>query len=314
MSLPSLYAASKQTAKATRSAKALGSSVTITLFHETEARAKTALDAAFKELEQVESLLSIYRSSSQVRILNRHRILQGPQHRSLKTVLRHAQSVARATNGAFDVTVQPLWELFARAKKAGRTPTSEEVKAARSLVDWRDLVVANDEVYFKRRGMALTLNGIAQGFAADRVTAVLRKAGVKHALVDTGEINALGAKPEGVGWKVGIKHPRKEDSYLALAKLEGRCLATSGDYATTFTPNFKTHHIFDPRTGQSPKTLSSVSVVARSGMEADALSTAIFVLGPKHGLALVEKTPEADALLVTKDGRTLRSRNFPFAS
>ena len=129
-----------------------------------------------------------------------------------------------------------------------------------------------------------------------------------------GEINALGSKPEAVGWKVGIQHPRREESYLALAQLQGRCLATSGDYATIFSPDYKSHHIFDPHTGRSPAQLASVSVAARTGMEADALSTALFVLGPERGLKLLQHTPGADALLVTKAGRTLRTAKFPFTS
>lgn len=312
MTLGQLRAAEPRLARATRTAKALGSAVSITVYHETRQRGEAALDAAFGELERVEALLSIYRLDSEVSRLNRVGVLRRPSVDFLK-VLRHAQALAKATDGAFDVTVQPLWDLFSTAQKNGLMPTAEEIKAARALVNWRDLVVAEDGVHFKTRGMALTLNGIAQGFAADRVAAALRKAGVQHALVDTGEINALGAKPEGAGWKVGIQHPRKEDAYLALAKLDGRCLATSGDYATTFTPDYKKHHIFDPRTGQSPAKLASVSVAARTGMAADALSTAVFVLGTARGMALIEKTPGADALLVLKDGMTLRTRNFPLS-
>ena len=308
--LGQLRAAAPQLIESARTAKALGSAVAITVFHTSRKRGEAALNAAFAELEKIESLLSIYRADSQVSELNRTGLLQKP-HQHFVAVLRHAQFVATATDGAFDVTVQPLWDLFSEAKKNGRTPTAAEIKTAQTRINWRDLELAENKIHFKNQGMAVTLNGIAQGYAADCVAAVLRKAGVKHALVDAGEINALNAKPNGDGWKVGIQHPRNTDAYLALARLEGRCLATSGDYATPFTPDFKAHHIFDPRTGQSPANLASVSVAARTGMAADALSTAVFVLGPKRGLALIEKTAGADALLVLKNGKTLRTRNFP---
>ena len=178
-------------------------------------------------------------------------------------------------------------------------------------MDWTKLMFGDQYVQFCKPGMELTLNGIAQGFAADRVATILRAHGVQHALVNAGEINTLNTRPNGQGWAIGIQHPRKEEGYLALAELNGRCLATSGDYATTFSSDFTRHHIFDPQTGQSPVKLSSVSVVARTGMEADALSTAVFVLGPEKGTALVRRTPGADALLVLKNGRTLMTSDFP---
>ncbi len=110
---------------------------------------------------------------------------------------------------------------------------------------------------------------------------------------------------------MGIQHPRIEDAYISVAKLDGRCLATSGDYATSFSPDHRDNHIFDPRTGKSPTELASVSVLAESGLVADGLSTALFVLGPEQGLRLIEATPGADALFVLKDGRTLATRGFP---
>lgn len=299
--------------RAQRTAKALGSAVSITVYHEMEARAQAALRAAFAELERVEALLSIYRPTSEVSRLNRDGVLQRPSADLLK-VLRYAQTLARQTEGAFDVTVQPLWAVFAAAKKNGQLPGADAVRKAQALVNWKALEITADHIRFKQPGMAITLNGIAQGYASDRVEAVLQKAGVEHALVDTGEINSLGSKPETAGWKVGIQHPRREDAYLALAQLQGRCLATSGDYATPFSADLKAHHIFDPHTGRSPEQLASVSIAARTGMEADALSTALFVLGPARGLRLLQQTPGTDALLVNKAGATQRTQNFPLAS
>ena len=108
-----------------------------------------------------------------------------------------------------------------------------------------------------------------------------------------------------------FQHPRVEDAYVSLTPLDGRCLATSGDYATSFTPDRRDNHLFDPRTGRSPTELASVSVLASSGLLADGLSTAVFVLGLERGLRLIDSTPHADALLVLKDGRTLATPGFP---
>jgi hypothetical protein len=140
-------------------------------------------------------------------------------------------------------------------------------------------------------GTAITLNGIAQGFAADAAMAVLRRAGVAHALIDAGEMNALGGKPDGAAFTVGIQHPRHADAFVSMAKLQNRCLATSGDYETRFSDDFVHHHLFDPHTGHSPTELASVSIVAPTAMAADALSTAVFVLGAERGMELVRRTP-----------------------
>ena len=157
---------------------------------------------------------------------------------------------------------------------------------------------------------AVTLNGIAQGFAADRAVTALRQHGIEHALVNLGEVGCLGRKPSDEDWTVGVQHPRVAEAYVSLAALNGRSLATSGDYETKFTDDFAKHHIFDPRSGQSPTELASASIAAPTALQADALSTTAMVLGPERTLALIESLPNVDALLVLKNGRSLRTPGF----
>jgi thiamine biosynthesis lipoprotein len=293
-----------------RTSWALGSEVSIAVIEEDRQRAKRALAAAFEELAQVEKLMSLYRPDSQLCRLNRDGLLSDP-HPHLVEVLLRSRAASEKSDGAFDVTVQPLWEVYAEAQRSGRLPGPEAIEAARSKVDWRRVEVSADRVRLLGRGTAVTLNGIAQGFAADRVADALRRHGIEHALVNTGEIGAVGGKQDGEPWTVGIRHPREPKAHLALAGLAGRSLATSGDYATRFGDDYRDHHLFDPRTGRSPAAFASVSVVAPAACEADALSTAVFVLGPEAGLQLVRSTPGAEALLVFKDGRTLATADFP---
>jgi FAD:protein FMN transferase len=167
-------------------------------------------------------------------------------------------------------------------------------------------------VRLKKAGMGITLNGIAQGFAADRAMGAIKGCGVRHALVNAGEIASLGRKAGGELWSVGIQHPRVADAYLGLAQLEGRCMSTSGDYETTFSVDKAYNHIFEPWSGRSPEAFSSVTVVAPSATEADALSTAIFVLGMEKGMELVRASAGVDVLLVGKDGREMASGGFPW--
>jgi FAD:protein FMN transferase len=299
--------------QAQRTSWALGADVTLTALHEDRAVAEGAIDDAFAELHRIEEAMSLYRPHSQLCRLNREGVLDNPDP-YLVEVLRAAADMAARSDGAFDATVQPLWQVYAEAKKAGRLPDDDAVRAAARRVDWRKVDVASDRIRFRGEGMAVTLNGIAQGFASDRVGAALRARGVRHALVNTGEFGSLGRKADGTPWTVGIQHPRRPDAWLALASLEDRFLSTSGDYATPFSDDLRHHHIFDPRTGLSPTDFSSVTVLARTGMEADALTKVLFVRGPQKGLDLVRATPGADALCVLKDGRTISTDGFPRVS
>jgi thiamine biosynthesis lipoprotein len=287
----------------TRKAWALGSDVSMTVLGLPAHRAERALEAAFDELATVERVMSLYRPDSQLCRLNRDRWLDEP-HPYLVEVLNVAAQTARQSDGAFDVTVQPLWQRFAECHQQNRLPSDEEVAVARACVDWRAVEVSRDRVRLRAPATAITLNGIAQGFAADRAIAALKRHGVRQALVNTGEIGSLGRKTNGGDWTVGIQHPREPDAFVALAALDGRSLATSGDYETTFSTDFSTNHIFDPRTGQSPSELASVSIVAPTAMQADALSTAAMVLGPQRTLALIESLSNVDALLVLKKTAT----------
>ncbi len=293
-----------------RKAKALGSEISIDVLHNDVTQAERAITAAFEELQTIEKVMSLYVADSEICRLNREGILHNP-HPCLVQVLRFAAAISEASNGAFDITVQPLWEVYAAAKKSQQRPDPAAIEEARAKVDWRRVEILPTAIRLHGRGTAITLNGIAQGFAADRVVDVLRRHGMEHALVNTGEIAALGTKTGNEPWKVGVQHPRREDAYVAVVPLADRCLATSGDYATPLSDDLRDHHIFDPHLGRSPATFSSVSVVARTACEADALATTVFVLGPEQGLALVRSRPACEALLVFKDGRVLTTDGFP---
>ncbi len=293
-----------------RKSKALGTEVCIDVLHNDPTQAERAITAAFEELKTIEKVMSLYVPDSEICRLNREGILHDP-HPCLVQVLRYAAAISEASSGAFDITVQPLWEVYAAAKQSPQRPDPAAIEDARAKVDWRRVEVLPAAIRLHGRGTAITLNGIAQGFAADRVVDVLRRHGMEHALVNTGEIAALGTKTGNEPWKVGVQHPRRQDAYVALVPLADRCLATSGDYATPLSDDLRDHHIFDPHLGRSPATFSSVSVVARTACEADALATTVFVLGPEQGLALVRSRPACEALLVFKDGRVLTTDGFP---
>jgi thiamine biosynthesis lipoprotein len=292
------------------SGHALGTTVSLLALHGNAEQAQRGLAEALAEVQAVDALMSLYRDDSQLVTLNRTAALTQPDARVLQ-VLRYAQDLSALTQGAFDVTVQPLWLAFAEAQKRGILPTAEALNEARALVDWRRLTVSLDAVRLEQPGMAVTLNGLAQGYAADRALAALRRHGISHALIDTGEFETLGRKHGGEPWVLGVRHPRDPEALVARLAMDGRALASSGDYETTFTPDFSQHHIFDPATGKSPLALASASVLAPSALEADGLSTAFMVIGAERSLALAAALPGVDALLIGKNGQIWRTPGLP---
>lgn len=219
--------------------------------------AGAAIDAALAEIDRLEGILSLYRPDSALCRLNRDGRLDAPPLELIE-VLAQAEAVSRLTGGAFDVTVQPLWDRAAQ----GETPTRADL----ALVDWRAVEVAPEAVRLARPGMRLTLNGIAQGFVTDRVADLLRRRGHGPVLVDLGEARAVGRHPDGRPWRVS---PASGGASLDLG--DGMALATSVPAGTV--PN-----VLDPRTGRPAARWDSVTVRAASAMRADALSTALCLL------------------------------------
>jgi thiamine biosynthesis lipoprotein len=282
----------------------------MTVFHEDQTVAKRAMEAAFAEIERLEQIMSLYRPESQLSVLNRNGHLRHP-HPDLLGMLRTSKSLSERSGGAFDVTVQPLWEVYSRCRWEGRLPGESELRLARAKVGWQHMRLSDDEILLEKAGCQITLNGIAQGFAADAALRVLDGHGIRHALVDAGEFAAHGRPAGRDAWKVAIKHPRRAEPFAAEVPLKDFCLATSGDYETYFSPDFRDNHLLDPRTGCSPLHFASVSVLAPTACEADALSTALFVLGLDKGRKLLESTPGTDALWIAKDGTAEWTPGFP---
>ena len=292
--------------------KALGTTMELRLRHPLRKTMTQAIRGAMGEVQRIEDVMSVYRPNSQLSRLNRDGHLARPDPYLLQ-VLQTADLLHRETRGAFDITVQRLWLLHREAHAAGRRPQAAALALARERTGQWQLRHSTDGVDLVE-GAQITLNGIAQGFAVDCVLRCLRRHGIQHALVDLGELAGIGSSESGDPWKAGIQHPRVDDAFLALAPLEDRCLATSGDYATSFTSDFAAHHIFDPRTGLSPTELASVSVFAPSAIEADGISTALMTLGIERGVAYLLQKRDVDALFVTKDGRMTKTAGFPTGS
>ena len=286
---------------ARRSLLGFGTTLSLQAAHEDDRTLARALDAGVLALRRIEAQMSLFDPGSALSRLNRDGLLRAPPA-ELVDILEIAHDVSRDNDGAFDVTVQPLWLAFEAAQRAGRLPSRQEVASARARVDWRALDVSSRLIRFDMPGMAATLNGIAQGYAADHVRAVLASHGIRHALIDAGEFAPLGRNSDARPWTLGIADPHAESALIARLMADGRCIATSADNLTSFSADHRHHHIFDPHTGYSPLTLSAVTVAAHSGAVADALTKVFFVAGPSQARALAHRW-QVDALWVDKAGR-----------
>lgn len=244
--------------------RALGAAAAIHLAHP-QAERITARAAA--EIERLEGVFSLYRSDSALARLNAAGQLDAPPFELLEC-LSLAGRVHAATGGLFDPTVQPLWALYAQAHTAGHAPDAPAIAQALAVTGWERIAFDSAAVRLQP-GMALTLNGIAQGYIADRVASLLREEGLSNILIDTGELRAMGPQPDGSPWPVTI------DAGGGTLELAERALASSSPLGTVFDAAGTVGHILHPKTGQAaPATWKIVSVSAGSAAIADALSTA----------------------------------------
>ncbi|MCY1128285.1 FAD:protein FMN transferase [Frigidibacter sp. RF13] len=262
---------------------ALGARASLRIDHPDAAR---IAEEVTSEIARLEDIFSLYRPDSALVRLNRTGRIDAPPPELLEC-LTLAGAVHRASGGRFDPTIQPLWALWAERAATGARPTPPELEAARALGGWAELRLDSSAVTLAP-GMALTLNGIAQGYVADRVAALMEGQGLTDILIDTGEIRALGGQPNGGDWPVQLAEG-------GLVPLRQRALATSAPLGTTFDADGRSGHILDPMTGEAaPHVWRAVSISAPSAALADALSTAACLIKVKADIdAILSSFPEA---------------------
>lgn len=272
--------------------------------------ARRAVTAAMEEFRRVDREMSSYAAASEVSQVNaaagRHSVTVSQE---TFEVIRGALDMARKSGGAFDPTIGPLVETWSiRAGDSGFTlPGPAAIEKSRRLVDYRcvNLENAGPRVGLRTRGMALDLGGAAKGYAAGRAAAVLKRLGIRQALVNAGgNIVTVGQHPKRRRWTVGIRDPRNPGGILGTVSVAGESVVTSGDYERyVIVAGRRYHHIIDPRTGYPAGDLRSVSIVGPDSFEADLLSTAVFVLGLQEGREFLKSFPGVEAMFVDSAGR-----------
>jgi thiamine biosynthesis lipoprotein len=289
---------------------AMGTGVEITLVGEDEESAQKAALQAFQEIRRIEYLMSHWIESSDVTRINRSAGNDGVKV-SPETieVIKRAQEISKLSGGGFDITVGPLVQLWRKAREGGMPPEMQEVKENLNLVNFRNLKIHyGGKVSLRKKGMNIDLGGIAKGYAVDRAFELLKGLGYRNLVVNAGgDLRVGGSKPEGP-WSIGIQHPRNPEKIMARIFVSDTALATSGDYEKFFIHQGKRyHHILNPKNGFPAEGCQSVTILHKEGITADALATAIFVLGPEKGYALCQRLEGVECLIVDKEGNVTLS-------
>ncbi|MDP4120725.1 MAG: FAD:protein FMN transferase [Bacillota bacterium] len=272
---------------------ALGTYNTIQTFYPIK---EQILDEAINTVLRIHNRMSAFNSESEIGKINKFAGIKSINvSKNTFRVLRSAKKFSKITDGAFDVTICPLTELWKIGRGENTVPTSSEIEKALSLSDYRGLILneENQSAFLKKAGQKIDLGGIAKGYAADEVKRILIQGGVKNALINLGgNIIALGENFDHKFWTVGIQNPlAPTGEFLGTLSVSNKTIVTSGSNERFFIKDgIRYHHIIDPRTGAPAQSgILSVTLVGNNSMEADALSTAAFVLGLEKGIELIQK-------------------------
>jgi thiamine biosynthesis lipoprotein len=296
-----------------RAGAAMGSELRLTAFTADDAAAERAFEDVFREFERLDALMSVWRPGSELLRVNaaagERAVAVSPE---VRETLRTARQISEWTGGKFDVTFGALSDIWKFDHDQDNTiPDAAAIRARLPLIDYRQIEIddAAGTVFVRRKGMRVHLGGIGKGYAVDRAVATLRRAGMRDFLIQAGgDLYAAGLK-DGRPWRLGINDPRRPAGRsFATLDLSDGTFSTSGDYARSFVKDgVRYHHILDPATGQPARGCRSVTIVANSALLADGLSTGVFILGPGQGMALIERLPDVEGVIVTAKNEVLVS-------
>jgi thiamine biosynthesis lipoprotein len=290
----------------------MGTLVEITVSHSDPNVIQTVITQAFDEMQRIEQLMSTYLPDSEISRINRAAGKEAvPVSPEVEEVIREGLYWSEQSGGAFDITVEPLVQLWDFDGEKEIIPIENTISKTASLVNYRDIEIKDHTVRLKRRGMAINVGGLAKGYAVDRAISILRGK-VPSGIVNAGgDLFAFGQKNKNTPWNIGLQHPRKPQELLAAFAVENQAIATSGDYQRYFIKDgIRYHHIFDPKTGRPARLMISATIITTEVMDADALATAVFVMGPEKGIEWVDSMDNVEAMVVLEDGSIGYSKNF----
>jgi thiamine biosynthesis lipoprotein len=289
-----------------RTHQTMGTELRVTVFTTDAARAGAAIEAVFREFDRLDSMMSVWKEGSDIVRLNAAAGERAvPVSAETREVLGIANQISAQTGGRFDVTfaaLSGLWK-FDYQDKDNSIPDRKEIERRLPLVNYRDVVVDDSAgtVMLRRRGMRVNLGGIGKGYAVDRAVDIMRRSGLRDFMIQAGGDMYVAGTRGDRPWRLGIRDPRgPADKIFASLDLTDGTFSTSGDYERFFMKNgLRYHHIIDLRVGEPARLCRSVTLVTDRAVIADALAKGVFILGPEEGMALIERTPGVQGVIVS---------------
>ncbi|WP_136795412.1 MULTISPECIES: FAD:protein FMN transferase [Desulfosediminicola] len=300
----------KKEYKVTATRLSMGTYVAMTAIHPSRDEAENAIGRAFEEIDRLNSMLTRFESSSPVSELNGvGRIVAPPKE--MQELVARSMYYNRETAGAFDITVKPLIDLYNESFAAGKEPVEREVNELLATIGTDKIKVQGGDILFSHSDMGITLDGIAKGFIVDRASEVLAKHGITNHLINAGgDIRTSGTAAKGRAWTVAIQDPKKSKQYPDVITMKDGAIATSGNYEVFYDREKVFHHIVDSKTGHSPQLSTSVTVMASTVMDADALSTSVFVMEPVDGVKFINSQPDTECFVIDRSGKATHSAGW----
>lgn len=296
--------------KVTQTRLAMGTYVAMTAIHPSRDEAENALGLAFEEIDRLNEILSQYQENSEIAEINSEGVLKVPTIEVQEMVARSLYFYHQ-TGGAFDITVKPLIDLYKKSFASSQIPTEKEIDSVLKMVGSQYINLQGKSIVMGQPGMGLTLDGIGKGYVVDRASEILTQNGVTNHLINAGgDIRTSGHAAVGRPWTIAIEDPLKKKEYPDIITMGDGAIATSGNYEIFYDREKLFHHIVNSKTGHSPQFLNSVSVTAKTVMDADAMATAVFVMEPKDGLRFIEGQPESECLLVGEGEKSIHSSGW----
>jgi len=295
-----------KTHKVVRQTYSMGSVVEIQIINKDTLKAEAAISKVFDELSRISNKYSTYQDNNYMSEMNKAEC-EFKLDAETYYLLKQCDFAYKATNGAFDVALGNLIKLAGFESGKPQMPSQKQIDSAISITGWKHITM-NDSLILKRSApVKINFGGLGDGYSLDRAAKVMLEMGI-----DTFLINAGGeVRANGKTWNIGIQHPRKQNKYLGVLQLKNKSVSTSGDYEKFFKKSGKRFsHIIDPRTGKPCDNSQAVTIIADKGINADALATGVFVLGPNEGMKAIKKLKNVDCLIVDKNGNITMSPGF----
>ncbi len=282
----------------------MGTSIRVELWSDDRATGAAAIAAVMNEMHRIDHAMSPFKPESELSRINRDAARQPvPISQEMFGILSRSIEFSKLSDGAFDITFASAGHLYDYRQRI--LPTEEELATARAAIGYRNLILdpRTRTVRFARQGMRIDLGGFAKGHAVDNGAAILRRRGISNAIVTAGGDSHIVGDRRGRPWTIGIRDPRRPGEVVAVLPLEDVALSTSGDYERFFeNDGVRCHHVIDPKTGKSPSSVHSVTVVAADGLTSEAFAKIVFVRGVEKGLRLIESRNGVDAVVIDSAG------------